>query len=172
MLKKFLSIIGNFYKTLKTKERFEALGFPVLLTLITFLFIKDIPGINLSPIVIDFNNSILTIVTLLSAFGVAAVTMLFTSSSNNVEKAKEFATDRKNIDNIPISYYQLLLIRNYYSLLMQFLLMIFSLLLKFIPCNFSNKIIILSASFLIYHIITIQLSSIISLYYLMWKDKK
>ncbi|GIW48762.1 MAG: hypothetical protein KatS3mg079_238 [Caloramator sp.] len=174
MFKKILMIIRDFLKCSKTKEILDVYIIPLIFVLILLFFYKKFNS-NIKSIgyfTKTFVDNVITVASLLAAFGVASITIILTSSSKNIEIAKEkIIPDRKDGDNISITYYKLLLVRSYYNIIIQFLLLFISIIVKFIICD---KIIIFILSielWLLLHSIFVQVFTIINLYFLMWENK-
>ncbi|MBB6495985.1 hypothetical protein [Methanococcus maripaludis] len=185
---------------------------PIILTLPVFLIDWETIGSGLG----DFVSSILTISALLVTFGVASITILFTSSSKNIEHAKEFYAGEitegvedekedkklgdeekednlvKDVDGKAVNFFQLIIIRSYYAVVMEFLLIGLGLLSKIFltSCVFTEGIsnmitiffehevptvvypvmmFILSA--LLLHAIIVLGYALLDIYYLMWPNK-
>ncbi|MBU3146833.1 hypothetical protein [Clostridium sp. CF012] len=170
MYNKFIRIWRDFYKTAKLKEIGELHGTAFVLTFILIAFcmskIEDI-----LTFASKFNDSALTITSLLGAFGIATITILLTSSSDNIRVAKGKLTKRKDINNKEISYFKLLVIRSFYNLLLQlgmlFIAVIYQVLLKFLD----NKILLYIEVFMLLNMLLTQIFVVISLYHLLSRDE-
>lgn len=171
MLCKFIKIIRNFFKTLSFKETLE-ITIPSLVVGIVFFFSKNsISQDNISDFISEINDSTLTVMSLLVAFGLGVVTLIYSSSSKSIENAKKLYIDGKtNINNIPINYYQLLLIRIYYSLLLQIIMVLLSLLIKIFFYSTTSLWLVWFEIIILIHAILVEIKVIISMYHLMWKD--
>lgn len=171
MLKKLIDIIRNFYKTLTTKGKFIVIFPPILMGLSFFIFKKCIPTNNIPEYTSSINDSILNIMSLLVAFGLGVVTLLYSSSSPSIQRAKEYYPSGViGVNNIPINYYQLIIIRIFYSLISQIFLVLFSFFIKIFLFNASSLWFILLEIVLLTHTILVELKVIISMYHLMWRD--
>ncbi|MBA2868859.1 hypothetical protein [Methanococcus maripaludis] len=185
---------------------------PIILTLPVFLIDWETIGCGLG----DFVSSILTISALLVTFGVASITILFTSSSKNIEHAKEFyaveitanvedkkddkkVSNEEKEDNLvkdvngkAVNFFQLIIIRSYYAVVMEFLLIGLGLLSKIFltSCVFTEEIsnmitvffehevptifyplIMFILSALLLHAIIVLGYALLDIYYLMWPNK-
>lgn len=171
MLSKFIKIIRNFYKTLSLKETLEIV-IPSLVVGICFFFYKDTICTNdITDFISQINDATLTVMSLLVAFGLGVVTLIYSSSSQSIDNAKKlYIKGKTNIYNIPINYYQLILIRIYYSLLIQIIMVLISLLFKIFLYYTNSLWIILFEIILLIHSIIVEIKVIISMYHLMWKD--
>lgn len=169
MFKKSFFIFLDFYISIKAKEFIESVIFPLIFTLITFF----LQGKNLNAeFKNSFNDSILTIASFLIAFSICAVTLLFSSSGKNIEKAKTKMTEnRKNYKKQLISYFQLIQIRSYYNVIMEFLLFVLTIIYKLFSSGFNLDGLFYINLFLIIHILCILCFVIIHMYHLSWKNE-
>ena len=170
MYNKFIRVLRNFYKTARLKEIRELHGTAFILALFLILFfIKRIEDISL--FASKFNDSTLTITALLGAFGIATITILLTSSGDNIRLAKKNLTKRKDINKKVISYFKLLVIRSFYNLLLQlgmlFISVIYLVLLKFLD----NKILLYIEVFMLINMLLTQIFVVISLYHLLSREE-
>ena len=145
MFKKIFSNIKIFYKSIKMKEFIELVIIPLILVIIFIISTKN--TIN-TDFIKDFNGDILSIASLLVAFGVSSMTTLFSTSNNNIESAKKMKANRKVLlHGEEISYFQLIQIRCYYSIICELLLIFSSLVCKIV---FNKSILIILFYFNIY----------------------
>ncbi|AGF57011.1 putative PurR-regulated permease PerM [Clostridium saccharoperbutylacetonicum] len=79
MFKKIYIILFNFFKTSKRNELFEMIILPIIISIILYIFSKNLI-IKIDDFVCDFNNTVISITALLVAFGVASLSILVTSS--------------------------------------------------------------------------------------------
>jgi len=177
---KILEIVGNFYKSANKWEIAEVLIIPLIFLLVgwyTLTFMnpqqpQDI--IRVQEFINEFVNTLLTIASLLTAFEVASITILMTSPSKNIELAKKEPTNRKTIRGFGISYYQLILIRNFYTaiilMLLIFIGVMYKLLIRIIPLKFQKVILIFEIGLLV-HAMAVLGFVLSHLYYLLWKEK-
>ena len=171
MLKKINKIIRNFYHTLSKLEILFVTILPMVIGILTFINRTNISKDDLSNYISDINNAALSIVTLLIAFGIGAVTLLYSSSSPSVSRAKGYYP--KNLtdsNNIPINYYQLIIIRIYYSLVVEIMILFSTIIIKIFFFKTNLIILVCLMSFLLVHIVIVELKIILSMYHLMWKD--
>lgn len=171
MLKKIGIVIVNFIKTLKKNEVFFIFVVPGIITFTSYLFcIFKI--VNFNEFAADFNDTIINVTSLLASFGLAALSILISSSSINIEKAKRELTKRKDIHNKLISYYKLQVIRNFFTLFIQLILLILALMFKFIiEGELSINIYFYIEVFLLNVSIFSQIFVVVSIYYLFVTDK-
>lgn len=171
MLKKIGIVIANFIKTLKLNEVVFIFIVPTTITIISYLFCNLKVEI-FNEFAADFNDTIINVTSLLASFGLAALSILISSSSVNIEKAKRDVTKRKDINNKLISYYKLQVIRNFFTLFIQLILLILALMFKFIiEGELGIKIYFYIEIFLLNISIFSQIFVVVSIYYLFVTDK-
>lgn len=169
---KIKNIIMDFWKSTKKGEKMKIFLIPALATVFLLLIFKKINSTDITKFAVQFTDDVLTIAALLSAFGIASVSIIMTSENRNLDIAKKtYFKDRENADNIPINYYQFILIKNYYNIVVQIILLLFGIFSKFIVCKKTALIIIIIELFLLFHAILIQILVLCTMYYLVWKDK-
>ncbi|WP_297520446.1 hypothetical protein [uncultured Clostridium sp.] len=167
MFKKILIIFQNFLKSANKKELCEIFIIPLILSLGCFFITKKVDVIdNLS----EFNDAIITISSLLVAFGVASLTILATSASDNISLAKKEQTDRKDRMNYYISYYKLLMIRSVFSLVYLIMILFIAISIKFLGDTISCAIIGYIEFYLIATAIMLQILTVTSLYFLFSRE--
>lgn len=174
MFKKSFYIFIDFYKSIKIKELFECVILPLFFTLLTF-YIQN-TNLSLKNLDLDyknsFNDSILTITSFLIALSICAITLLFSSSGKNIENAKNKITEnRKNHENEKISYFQLIQIRSYYNVILEFLLIILTIIYKLLSNGFNLDVLFYINLFLIIHILFVLCFVVIHMFHLSWKNE-
>ncbi|WP_343768639.1 hypothetical protein [Clostridium malenominatum] len=163
-------ILNNFFKSSKKKELFELILAPALITSVLYLFCNN--KINdFDKFIISFNDTAITITALLSAFGLTALSILVTSSSENIETAKMKLTQRRDGNRKLISYYKLLAIRSFFSLFLQFGVLILAIINKFLIEICRSEIIFYIEVFLLMSSIFTQIFVVNSMYYLLATPK-
>lgn len=171
MQKKIRIIIMNFFKILKLNEIIELFIIPTILTILIYsfgvIYIKD-----LGKFLEDFNGVVINVTAILAGFGMSSLGLLISSSSENIEVAKKTMTRREDKNNKLVSYYKLQILRNFYSLLMLFGLLAYSLILIFLIkiSNITNILLFIEILLLIVAIFS-QVFVIQSLYFLFVEDK-
>lgn len=168
MFHKFYLILVDFYKSIIKNEFFEVIVVPIAITVVLFFYIDN--SVN-KDFIENFNDSILSISALLVAFGISSITLLFSTSNKNIDIAKEKMTERKNSSNEFISYFQLIQIRSYYTILCEFLLILLTLLYKLLLIKSCNHLLFYININLLIHILFTLCLSIISMYHLSWKNR-
>lgn len=172
MLKKISIILANFIKTSKIREVIFVFGIPFIITLALYLFCNGRLN-DFNEFIKSINDTIITITALLSAFGLASLSILVTSSNQNIEDAKKNVTERKDIGKKYISYYKLQVIRNFFSLFIQFGLLIIAIIFKFVSeISISVKVYFYLEVFLLFVSIFSQIFVVTSIYYLFVTPKK
>lgn len=172
MLRKIFIILHNFVKSLNKNEFLEIFLAPLLVTVILYVFFNNKFN-DFFKFASNFNDTVISISSLLSAFGLAAVSILITSSNENVNKADTINTQRKDRNNKPVSYYRLQIYRSFFSLIIQMILLGIAVIFKFL-CEISLgvRILFYFEVFILLIAIFSQLLTIISMYYLFVKIKK
>lgn len=172
MLRKIFIILHNFIKSLNKNEFIEIFLMPLLITVILYVFFNNKFN-DFFQFASNFNDTVISISSLLSAFGLAAVSILITSSNENVNKADETNTNRKDRNNKPVSYYRLQIYRSFFSLIVQMILLGIAIVFKFL-CGIGLGVLVLFyfEVFILLVAIISQLLTIISMYYLFVKIKK
>jgi hypothetical protein len=174
MFKKIFMIIKDFIKSSKRGELIEVYLVP-LIFVFALLVLYNKLNVNINErymFIKTFIDNVLTIASLLAAFGVASITIILTSCSRNIEVAKKkIIKNRKDAQNIPITYYKLVLIRNYYNIVIQFSILFISIIAKFIICNQIAVLILLIELWLLLHSIFLQVLVTTTVYFLMWENK-
>lgn len=161
MLKKIGIILNNFLKSCEKREIFDLLAIPFLITMSVYLFFNNNINIkDLKDFIKNFNDTVINVTSLLSAFGLASLSILVSSSSGNIDLAKQKYTKRVDRCNKSITYYKLLVLRNFYSLFLQLTLLFISIINKFIIIN-DNTI-----NISIMHKFVIEINSNITILYL------
>ncbi|MEG2246339.1 MAG: hypothetical protein RSC84_02720 [Peptostreptococcaceae bacterium] len=167
MLKKFFYIICDFYKSIKLNELIESVILPILIVGLVFYFLRS----NFDSNFLDsFNDSIFTITSFLIAFSICAVTLLFSTSSSNIDGARKQMTNRVNHYNEKINYFQLIQIRSYYNTLIEFILIISTMSFKILSTGYNVTALFYVNLFLIIHILCVLCFVIIHMYHLSWKN--
>lgn len=168
MFKKISIIIQNFFKTTNYKEVIELFVVPIIITIIFFVINGKIN--NLENYISNFSNSLITITSLLVAFGVASLSILATSGSETITTAKKYMTRRKDRNNNYISYYKLLVIRNLFSLIYLSILLLAAISVQFLANKLSYNIVAYLEFYFLIVGIFIEIFVITSLYFLFSKE--
>ena len=172
MFKKIYIILHNFIKSANKKELIEVILAPIICTALVYIFLdnKITEFMEFSK---DFNNTVISITALLAAFGLAAATILITSSNENINKADKEITKRLDRNNKAVSYYRLQIYRSFFSLIIQVVLLGVAILFKFLyQINYGIKILFYFEVAMLIIAILSQLLTIVSMYYLFIKIKR
>lgn len=168
MFKKSYYIILDFYHSIKRSEFLESVIIPLAFTFFTF---KLQNGNLNNELKSSFNDSILTITSFLIAFSICAITLLFSTSSKNIEDAKKQLTERRNFKKKKISYFQLIQIRSYYNVVVEFLLIVCTIFYKLFSNGDNLYVLFYINIFLIIHILFVLCFVVIHMYHLSWKNE-
>nr|WP_317331091.1 hypothetical protein [uncultured Romboutsia sp.] len=171
MTKKIGTIIMNFLRILKLNELIYLFITPTILTIIIYFF-STIYIRDLGKFLGSFNSVVINVTAILAGFGMSSLGLLISSSSENIEVAKKTMTRRKDRNNKLVSYYKLQILRSFYSLLMLFGLLSYSLILIFLIklSQITNILLFIEILLLIISIFS-QVFVIQSLYFLFVEDK-
>ncbi|MGL5153067.1 MAG: hypothetical protein ACRC7N_21110 [Clostridium sp.] len=137
MIEKIYIILSNFFCSMKKREFFELFVLPCIFTVLIYIVCNS--SINeFKKFIDDFNNIIINITSILGAFSLATLSIIITSSNNNIECAKETIIERKDRLKKYITYYKLQILRNFFSLFTLFGLLFYSIMFKFMQNLVSN----------------------------------
>lgn len=169
MLNKTKNMLMDFWVSSTVKERIELYAIPIVLTIVFTLILFFNKQIDICKKIEDFTNTLITISSLLAAFGLATATIIMTSSGKNIEDSKQQNTDRKKSNGTKISYFHLLLIRNFYNILIQVGLLMFAIIIKIlIYFGIVINVMIIFEVLILLHSIFVLVLVIMSMYHLMW----
>ncbi|MBB6402454.1 hypothetical protein HNP92_001776 [Methanococcus maripaludis] len=189
-----LEIIFNYWAISTKKELAITIGIPLIISVLILL----IDGSTVSTGIGEFINTILTIAALLVAFSVASITVLFTSSSKNIEEARNYYGDteeskRYTARKSAVSFFQTILIKNFYAVIVQIFLIAVGIISKLalLACqknqetqildfvsylfsfevpNICYNLIVSFEVFLLIHSLLVLTSAIFDIYFLMWRS--
>jgi len=131
MYLEFLLLITDYFRTLSFRIVLYEIIVPMLVSLAIFFLLffgENLIGFS------DFNQSVLTLLGVLSGFSITIITILNTSNSNNIEEIKKRMTVYQ-IGNKKISLFVLLIINFTYSVVVELLLIIVCLFYPFLIAN-------------------------------------
>lgn len=131
MAKKVCIVLLNFFSSLKRSEIIDLFIIPSILTIIIY-FICNSSISNFADFIDSFNSIVINTTAILAAFGMASLGMLISSSSQNIEHAKQNPTNRRDRNKNIITYYKLQILRNFFSLFLLFGLLIYALAFVFL----------------------------------------
>ena len=172
MIKKTYIILSNFFHSLKIKEFLEIMVLPFIFTIIIYVFCNA--SINdFSKFVDDFTNMVISITAILGAFSLATLSIIITSSNNNIDYAKKEFTQRKDRLKKNITYYKLQILRNFFSLFILFGLLLYSIAFKFVQNVVSNiNILFYVEVYMLMIAVISQIFVIQSMYFLFVEPKR
>lgn len=172
MLKKAALLTTEYFKSLTACERFEIVFLPVILSSILLAcFFVFVPVGEQAKFANSFIESLQSIAAIMSAFGIAGVTIILTSSSKNIDRAKKSYVNDKNIRLKGISYFELVLIRCSYNTLFQIVLLGLVVLSSFLSAMLSSIYLLPLVVIILIHSLGVQLQVVITLYHMMWSDE-
>ena len=131
MAKKVCIVLLNFFSSLKRNEIIDLFIVPSILTISIYCICNSSIS-NFESFIELFNSIVINTTAILSAFGMASLGMLISSSSPNIESAKKEITNRKDRNKNIIPYYKLQILRNFFSLFLLFGLLIYALTFVFL----------------------------------------
>ncbi len=171
MFKKIGIIVLNFFKSSRKVEILQMIIVPLFLTVLLFLFFNN-RIINFNQFSDNFNDTIVSIASLLSAFGLTAISLFITSSSENIKAADKTMTDRVDRRGKKVSLYKLQLFRAFFSLLVQAFLLLISVVFKFFcEGEFYTKPFFYFEVWIFFIAIISQIQVIISMYFMFIKAR-
>ncbi|WP_238917276.1 hypothetical protein [Clostridium sp. YIM B02555] len=172
MLVKLVKILANFIKTARKIELTELFGIPLVISILCIIFIFN-NFQNAQNFQSNFNDSVISISSLLAAFGVASITILLTSSSENIKRAINTDTNRYDINKKQISYYKLLVIRSFFNLFIQMILLLISIIYKVILVKININIYLFAIQlYLVILTVYTQIFVVCSIYHLLSNEIK
>ncbi len=171
LLAKTKGLFSKYYHCLSVGEIWEIIVIPVVLAILsTLLFVFFVKENTKVDFLGDFISSLQSMAAIMTAFGIAGITIILTSSSDNIRAAKELSAKVQNKKYSDLSYYQLVLIRCNYNTVIQFVLLCFvlfgSVFLIFIPGTIYYSLL----SLVLIHSLVVQFQVILTIYHLMWRN--
>lgn len=124
-------ILANFFKSLKFREFIGLILTPIVITLLIYSFGNSSIK-NFNEFVDKFNSAVINIASILGAFSLASLSIIITSSNENIVEAKKKFTKRKDRNNKLVTYYKLQIMRNFFSLFVLFGLLLYAITFTFI----------------------------------------
>lgn len=171
--------IKDFYRMRKHKKleiSFYVL-FPLFLA-ITFLFldskISTCRSFSLDGFTQDFLNQIITMLTLFISFSMAYLSIIITSSSENVDKLKTTDSSSHFLNHKNCKLYQVLVNEITYQLIFEivFLILVFfeKFMMYLLVDIFIKRVIALNIALFV-HILLIMMITVKDIYYSFWKSR-
>jgi len=163
--------IAHYFSTIKKMEFFTEIVIPILLTIPFVFLFSNAKNYGIS----KFTNFIFTFSAIMIGFSITTITLLTTSSNENIEETKANETDRK-LYGSKITLYQITLIKFTYCLFVEFLVLALNLgfvLFYHLSClKYYVNIYYLFNIFFLSHIIILSYLNITHLYYIFIKKNK
>ncbi len=164
--------IQDYYKNLRLTEFIYDLGLPFLIALLSYsLLLRCMPRMA----VLDFTSTIITLVSILVGFSIAAVTILAGSDSGNVNMMKDHPTERK-IGKKRMNLFQLLSMFFVYGLISEFaalcVALFYYILFTSQPGLPGVKVGFALILFFVLHVIFLTVRGITSFYFVLTMDRK
>ena len=167
----------------KTKTKGEIIAHIILPTVVAFLvvflqykFTRSLPTdkFDYIKVINDFIVSALTVVALFVSFSLACLTILVSSSSENISLVKQELHETYRIDGKKISLFQLILIDLTYTVIIQSFFIIVLFIQKFFVDYIGNKpiiILLIINMALLLHVIILEIRNTNNVYLLFWKPR-
>lgn len=169
--------IRDFYKMRKGKEISILIVIPILLMLGVFVLSLILKNRNTESVYVlcdDFLNQLLTILALFISFSMAYLSIIISSSSENVTDLKAKESEVYSIDGKPCTLYQVLSVDLTYTLVIQVFFLAMVLFQKFLICVCSDivikGVIALNVAGMA-HILIMMLVVVKSIYFTFWRSK-
>lgn len=169
--------IRDFYKMRKNKEISILLVIPVVLMIGVFILsfvLKNRNAESIYGFCDDFLNQLLTILTLFISFSMAYLSIIISSSSENVTELKTKDSKTYSIDGKQCTLYQVLSVDLTYTLVIQVFFLALVLFQKFLICVCGEIVIKGVIAFNVAgmaHILLMMLVVVKSIYYSFWRSK-
>jgi hypothetical protein len=164
--------IVDYFRTIKKKEATFEWIIPLVIAIIvslTFYYLG-----NSTKAVLALRNLLPSTLAILIGFSITCITVLISSSNNNIEKLKERKTIERFIGKELISIYQWVLIIFVYVLIVQIALLIFIFFAGFVLHIFNVSFFLIIAlfikTFLISHILLILIRNTTNFYFIFFKN--
>lgn len=161
----FFFIISDYIKTINKRIIFYEWGIPIVVAAIIYKFTFQIECLK------NFISSSIGIIGVLLCFSIAAITIITTGSSKNLEEIKSKETNIK-INGNKISLYRLILINFSYSVIIEVILILFSLLQPLLVCLKETYLIFYYLLIMVgtFHILLLTLRNVSDFYLIITKS--
>ncbi len=172
MYLEFLIPIKDYLVTLNLRELIFDWFIPIILSTIAYFFL--IPGIAKTDI-LNFNGYVINALAILIGFSITCITILSTSSNDNIKALKERKSKRKIAGKL-ISLYQLIFITFSFVLFMEVIALLFNLIYFLIyssSCinNYLRLFFALNLCFIL-HIVALNIRNISNFYFIHWNEER
>lgn len=166
----FLHPVKDYWVTLKLKEITFDWILPTILSLLSyFVILQNTKFEDLT----NFNGYVINFLAILIGFSITCLTILSTSSNENVSLLKSYEIDRK-IGNKRISLYQFIFITFSFALIMELVTLVFDLVYFLYYSSKEPKthydFYYAVNTLLMYHIICLNIRNVTNFYHIFWKD--
>lgn len=119
--------VGDYFRTLQREEALFDLMIPIVISMATTWFVRSD-----NQIFRTLAQLMPTILAILIGFTITCITLLVSSNSDNIKHMKDILSDTKNINGKAISIYQSLLVMFSYSLIVQILVLLWTVIISLI----------------------------------------
>ncbi|AHM59213.1 hypothetical protein D770_04730 [Flammeovirgaceae bacterium 311] len=174
MYLEFFYVIADYFKTLdKRKAIFEWL-IPLLISIIILVFIKDDSQQKLLE---SLCSNAVSLLGVLIGFSIASVTLLATSTSDNMVRIRSIQTKYK-IGKKPLTLFSLLHVNFTYAIVIEVAAVVFALIVSYVAGggvqDGSSKLLFGTIMFLILHVLFLNMRNITDFYFILMAeaDKK
>jgi hypothetical protein len=167
----------DFYKIKTIIEKVIYTILPVVIGVLSFFLIQrfyKIENFKIDDFLNDFINSQINVMALFISFSMAYLTILITSTSQNIEEIKVKTSKTYKINNKPVYLFQILLVDTTYTIVAEIILLVLSFMQKFliVISNLTFKQIFLVIDIvLLSHIIFLVLRNVKNIYFTFWKPQ-
>lgn len=162
----FVHLIKDYFETSEKKELFYEWMAPLVLGVV-FYFIPTFGFQSLSSEII---SNFINVLAILVGFSITSISILTTSSSENVNNLKGILSRRK-LGNRLISLYQLIVITFSFVLVVEIFLLVYNLFLQFFINTTYSKILFSIDIFFITNILLLNLRNITNIYFIFFRRK-
>lgn len=160
----------DYLSTLTWKETFFDLFIPLIVAILSYVFIFNCANIDKLG---TFTGFVINFLAILIGFSITSLTILSSESGNTFETLKKYETKRR-IGNKSITGYQLILITFICVILVEFLTLSYNLIYYLLWLNgfliSYFRIIIAINIFLMLHIIMLNIRNITNFFLIFWKS--
>ena len=169
--------LKDFYKMRKTSEILVVVTVPILFMIVVFmasLMLRSTSNINIYDLCVDFLNQLVTILTLFISFSMAYLSIIITSSSNNIDGLKGTESKKYSIDGKKCTLYQVLHVDLTYTLVIQIFFLAMVLFERFLICVIDKMVIrfIIAVDVAgMVHVLLMMLIIVKNIYYSFWKSE-
>lgn len=169
--------IVDFFKMKTKKELVAYIGIPFIIGGVYWITCQLFCAKNafqLDVFMNDFINALITVMALFVTFSLTYLTILITSSSENVKDLKASASKVYEIDKNPVTLFQVLMCDLVYTIFLEIIILVISFVQKFLISISSFSVIrvfIIVDIILLSHIILMILRIVKNLYFSFWKAK-